>query len=69
MTSDKRAVSPTGNVIGFVAGDKKDTYFKIAVPDLFYGDRKKFKAYYTQVRLYLWNDFKRILKIFKILLE
>jgi hypothetical protein len=53
MASGKRAVSPTGSVIDSVAGDKKDTYLKIAVSDLFYGDRKKFKAYYTQVRLYL----------------
>jgi len=53
MTSDKRAVSPTGNVINFVAGNKKDIYFKITVPDLFYRDRKKFKVYYTQIRLYL----------------
>jgi hypothetical protein len=53
MALSKRAVSPTGNIISSVAGDKKNTYPKIAVPDLFYGDRKKFKAYYTQVRLYL----------------
>jgi Retrotransposon gag protein len=48
MASGKRAVSPTGSVVGSVAGDKKDTYPKVAVPDLFYGDRKKFKAYCTQ---------------------
>jgi hypothetical protein len=31
-----------------MAGYKnKDTYPKMAVPDLFYEDRKKFKAYYT----------------------
>jgi hypothetical protein len=53
MVSDKRAVSPIGNIVGFVAGNKKNTYLKIAVPDLFYRDRKKFKAYYTQVRFYL----------------
>jgi hypothetical protein len=53
MISGKRAISPTGNVVNSVAGDKKNTYSKIAVPDLFYGDRKKFKAYYTQVRFYL----------------
>jgi hypothetical protein len=69
MTSGKRAVSPTGNIIGSVTRDKKNTYSKIAIPDLFYRDRKKFKAYCTQVRLYLWNDFKRILKAFKTLLK
>jgi hypothetical protein len=53
-----------------MAGDKgKDTYFKVIVPDLFYGDRKKFKSYYTQVRLYLWNDFKRKPKSLKTLPE
>jgi hypothetical protein len=53
MVLGKRAASPTGSIVSFIAGDKKNTYPKIAVPDLFYGDRKKFKAYYTQVRLYL----------------
>jgi hypothetical protein len=53
MALGKRAASPIGNVINSVAGDKKDTYPKIAVSDLFYEDRKKFKVYYTQVRLYL----------------
>jgi hypothetical protein len=47
MALGKRAVSPTGNVINSVTGDKKNIYLKIAVPDLFYGDRKKFKTYYT----------------------
>jgi hypothetical protein len=69
MILGKRAANPIGSVINFVAGDKKDTYPKVAVSDLFYRDRKKFKAYYTQIRLYLWNDFKRILKIFKTLPE
>ena len=53
MALDKRVVSPTRNVISSVAGNKKNTYPKIAIPDLFYRDRKKFKAYYTQIRLYL----------------
>jgi len=47
MALGKRAVSPTGSVISSVAGNKKDIYFKIAISDLFYGDRKKFKVYYT----------------------
>jgi hypothetical protein len=53
MALSKRAVSPIGSVISSVAGNKKNTYPKIAIPDLFYGNRKKFKTYYTQVRLYL----------------
>jgi hypothetical protein len=53
MALSKRAASPIRNVVSSVAGDKKDIYPKIAVPDLFYKNRKKFKAYYTQVRLYL----------------
>jgi hypothetical protein len=46
MALDKRAASPTGSVVNSVTGNKKDTYLKIAIPDLFYKDRKKFKAYY-----------------------
>jgi hypothetical protein len=69
MALGKRAASLIGSVVASVAGDKKNIYSKIAVPDLFYKDRKKFKAYCTQVRLYLWNDFKRILRTFKTLLE
>jgi hypothetical protein len=53
MTLGKRAASLIKNIVNSVAGDKKDTYSKIAIPDLFYGNRKKFKVYYTQVRLYL----------------
>jgi hypothetical protein len=54
MILGKRAASLTGSIVIFVTGHKdKDTYSKITVPDLFYRDRKKFKAYYTQVRLYL----------------
>jgi hypothetical protein len=53
MALGKRAVSPTGNVINSVAGNKKNIYSKIAIPDLFYEDKKKFKIYYTQVRFYL----------------
>jgi hypothetical protein len=53
MVLDKRAASPTENVVSSVTGKKKDIYPKIAVPNLFYGDRKKFKTYYTQIRLYL----------------
>jgi hypothetical protein len=43
-----RAPSPTGSIISLMVDrkDDKDPYPKIQVPDLFYGDRKKFKAYY-----------------------
>jgi Retrotransposon gag protein len=37
----------------------KEAYPKVQVPDLFYGDRKKFKAYCTQIRTYWWADDKR----------
>jgi hypothetical protein len=47
MVSDKRAASPTGSVVNSVTGDKKNTYSKVAVPDLFYKNRKKFKVYCT----------------------
>jgi hypothetical protein len=47
MILGKRAASPTGSVVSSVTGDKKDIYSKIAIPDLFYEDRKKFKAYCT----------------------
>jgi hypothetical protein len=69
MVLGKRAASPIGSIINSVTGDKKDTYFKMAISDLFYGDWKKFKVYYTQIRFYLWNDFKRILKALKTLSE
>jgi hypothetical protein len=52
----ERAPSPTGNII--IAAiisliQAKNTYPKIEVPDTFTGDRKKFKAYETQYRMYL----------------
>jgi len=47
MILGKRAVSPTESIINSVTENKKDIYPKVAVPDLFYGDRKKFKIYYT----------------------
>jgi hypothetical protein len=53
MVSGKRAVSLIKNIANSVAGDKKDIYPKMAKPDLFYENRKKFKAYCTQVRFYL----------------
>jgi hypothetical protein len=47
MILGKRAASPIGSVISSVTGNKKDIYSKVAVPDLFYRDRKKFKVYCT----------------------
>jgi hypothetical protein len=44
---------------------EKDVYLKVHTPDLFYGDRKKFKAYCNQVRLYIWSDSKRTKKTLK----
>jgi hypothetical protein len=44
---------------------EKDVYPKVHQPDLFYGDRKKFKAYCNQVRLYIWSDSKRTRKTLK----
>jgi hypothetical protein len=44
MVLGKWAASLTGNVFASVAGNKKDIYLKVTIPDLFYGDRKKFKA-------------------------
>jgi hypothetical protein len=58
----KRAPSLTGNTIAAVIVSPvqaKDIYFKIKAPDTFTSDRKKFKVYETQYRIYLWADAKR----------
>jgi hypothetical protein len=52
----ERALSPTGSIIAaaiIFPVQAKNTYPKIEVPDTFTGDRKKFKAYETQCRMYL----------------
>jgi hypothetical protein len=56
-----------GSSAGFIHEElsEKDVYLKVHTPDLFYGDRKKFKAYCNQVRLYIWSDFKRTRKTLK----
>jgi hypothetical protein len=64
MASSKdkaRALSPTGSVVTTTdtPAATKEAYPKVAEPDLFYGDRKKFKAYCTQINLYFWSDAKR----------
>jgi hypothetical protein len=48
---------------------EKDVYPKVHTPDLFYGDKKKFKVYCNQVRLYIWSDFKRTRKTLKNVTE
>jgi hypothetical protein len=51
----KRAFSPTGSIIAaaiIITVLTKDTFFKIKIPDIFSGDRKKFKAYETEYRIY-----------------
>jgi hypothetical protein len=52
----ERAFSLTGNTIATTVMSTvqaKNTYFKIKVPDTFSGDRKKFKVYEIQYRMYL----------------
>jgi hypothetical protein len=58
----ERAASLTGSTIITVTVFTvltKDTFPKMEVPDTFSGDRKKFKAYESQCRMYLWADGKR----------
>jgi hypothetical protein len=52
----KRAPNSTGNIIVTVimfSVQAKDTYPRVKIPDIFTGDRKKFKAYEAQYRMYL----------------
>jgi hypothetical protein len=58
----ERAPNPTGNII--IAAvmfpvQAKDTYPRVEAPDTFIGDRKKFKVYEAQCRMYLWADAKK----------
>jgi hypothetical protein len=58
----ERAASPTGNIIITAVIPTvltKDTFLRVKVPDIFFGDRKKFKTYESQYRIYLWADGKR----------
>jgi hypothetical protein len=60
--SKERVPSLTGNTIIAVIMSPvqaKDTYFRMKAPDTFTGDRKKFKTYEAQCRMYLWADAKR----------
>jgi hypothetical protein len=52
----ERAPSLTGSTIAtaiMFPVQAKNIYPKIKAPDTFIGDRKKFKAYETQYRIYL----------------
>jgi hypothetical protein len=74
MASSKdkaRAPSPTGSVVTTTEAPvpTKEAYPKVAEPDLFYGDRKKFKAYCTQVSMYIWSDNKRKVRSLKTVPE
>jgi hypothetical protein len=58
----KRVISLTGSITATVVASmvlQKDTYLRIKAPDTFLGDRKKFKIYEAQCRMYLWADRKR----------
>jgi hypothetical protein len=52
----ERAVSPTGSITVITAVftvQAKDIYPRVKIPDTFSGDRKKFKVYEAQYRIYL----------------
>jgi hypothetical protein len=51
----KRAANPTDNTITTVAiaVQAKNTFPRVKTPDTFSGDRKKFKIYESQCRMYL----------------
>jgi hypothetical protein len=53
----ERVASLTGSIIIIIVAAltilTKDTFFKIKLSDTFSGDRKKFKAYELQSRMYL----------------
>jgi hypothetical protein len=58
----ERIASLTGNIIITAAIPTvliKDTFLRMKVPDTFSGDRKKFKIYESQCRMYLWADEKK----------
>jgi hypothetical protein len=57
ISKDKeRASNLTGSIIItaiIFPVQAKNIYFKIKIPDIFISDRKKFKAYEAQYRIYL----------------
>jgi hypothetical protein len=63
INKDKeRASNLTGSIIIITTVSTvqaKDIYLRIEVLNTFLGDRKKFKIYEAQYRMYLWADGKR----------
>jgi hypothetical protein len=56
----ERVSSPTGSITVVISTVlQKDIYFRVKSSDTFLGDRKKFKVYEAQCRMYLWADGKR----------
>jgi hypothetical protein len=57
----KRVASLTDSVMAIITLIifVKNTFPRIADSDTFTGDRKKFKIYESQCRIYLWADGKR----------
>jgi hypothetical protein len=58
----KRVPSLTGNTTATTVTSTvltKDTFPKMKAPDTFSENRKKFKAYETECRIYFWADRKR----------
>jgi hypothetical protein len=58
----ERAPNLTGNITIAVAAPTilaKDTFLRVESPDTFSGDRKRFKVYELQNRMYLWADRKK----------
>jgi hypothetical protein len=59
----KRAASLTGSITTAITAVTtvltKDIYPRVMKPNTFSGDRKKFKAYESQCRMYLWADGKK----------
>jgi hypothetical protein len=58
----ERATNLTGNIIitaTIFTVQAKNIYFKVKLPDIFLSDRKKFKAYEIQCRIYLWANRKK----------
>jgi hypothetical protein len=56
ISKDKeRVFSPTGSIIITIVMSTvlaKDIFSKVKIPDTFSGDRKKFKTYETECRIY-----------------
>jgi hypothetical protein len=57
----KRAASLTGStvIIAITTILTKNIFPRVTEPNTFSGDRKKFKIYESQYRIYLWADGKK----------